>query len=216
VVRQGKTDRIEGLARRLGRTPLFASLDREHRRELAAAGRRRSLRRGQQLWRRGARPDSVALVLDGRLDVTRHTEAGALVLLRSLAPGSLVGLSTVAGAAHSADVVAGRATQVLVIPGAALREVVAGDPEAVLRWVVQLADYLAELSSDVEELREHDLGKRLRMRIARIGRGRRELEITHGELAAQVGATRANVSRALKRLEAEGILRRRRGRIELS
>jgi CRP-like cAMP-binding protein len=40
--------------------------------------------------------------------------------------------------------------------------------------------------------------------------------ITHAQLADEVGGTRANVSRALARLEREGALRRRRGRIELT
>jgi CRP-like cAMP-binding protein len=44
---------------------------------------------------------------------------------------------------------------------------------------------------------------------------RREVSITHAQLADEIGGTRANVSRALARLEREGVLRRRRGRIEL-
>jgi CRP-like cAMP-binding protein len=78
-----------------------------------------------------------------------------------------------------------------------------------------MAELLGELSDDVEELRLPSIEERLARRLARIGKGRRELEITHGELASLIGATRANVSRAMARLEARGVLVRRRGRIEL-
>jgi len=55
----------------------------------------------------------------------------------------------------------------------------------------------------------------IRHRLAQLGRERREVSITHAQLADEIGGTRANVSRALARLEREGVLRRLRGRIEL-
>jgi CRP-like cAMP-binding protein len=49
----------------------------------------------------------------------------------------------------------------------------------------------------------------------RRARGLGELRLTHEDLAAQVGGSRENVSRALERLERGGALRCRRGRLEI-
>jgi CRP-like cAMP-binding protein len=208
-------DRMAILTERLGRSAVFAALDTDRRAEIARAGARRALRRRQCLFRRGETADHLALILTGRLDVVRVTDQGEPVILRSLGPDAIVGLSIVAGATHSADVIAGESGAVFSIPGGVLRAVFARHPEAALRAVVHLARLLSELSDEVEELRVHNLEERITRRLRRIGRGKRELHLTHAKLAAHVGATRANVSRALERIDARGLIRRHRGRLEL-
>ena len=59
------------------------------------------------------------------------------------------------------------------------------------------------------------LDARLVTRLERLSAGKREIRFTHAELAEQVGASRENVSRALRRLELAGALRCHRGRIEI-
>jgi CRP-like cAMP-binding protein len=203
------------LAERLGRTAIFASAGKRDLAALARAAKRRRLKRGAVLFARGEESDAVALVLFGRLDVTRDTEDGDLIVLRSLGLDALVGLSTVAGAAHSANVVAGEDSELLIVPGRAVRSLFQRAPHTALAIAVHLADLLGELTDDVEELRLPSIEARIVRRLGRIGKGRRELRITHAELAATIGATRPNVSRALERLERRGVLRRHRGRIEL-
>jgi CRP-like cAMP-binding protein len=88
-------------------------------------------------------------------------------------------------------------------------------PEAALAALAHLGGVIADLSSEVAALRVHGLASRVRHRLEQLGRGRREVAITHARLAEEVGGTRANVSRALAQLEREGIVQRRRGRIEL-
>jgi CRP-like cAMP-binding protein len=88
-------------------------------------------------------------------------------------------------------------------------------PDAAVAAIVHLATTVAELSNELAVLRQHGLVARIRHRFAQLGRGRRDIAITHAQLADEIGGTRANVSRALARLEASGVVRRRRGRIEL-
>jgi CRP-like cAMP-binding protein len=177
---------------------------------LARAGARRSLRRKQRLFARGDAGDALVLVLTGRIDVVRGTS-----VLRSLGADALLGLSTVAGAPHTADLVAAEASEVLIVPGGYVRALFAKRPELPRKIIVALAQLVSDLSDDVEAFRNVDLVERTRRKIIQLGRGRREVTITHAELARQVGATRANTSRALGALERQGVLRRRRGRIEI-
>jgi CRP-like cAMP-binding protein len=96
----------------LASTPFFGVLDAGGMARLTAAARRRQLDRGETLWRQGEEPDALAVVVNGSLHVTRTSERGDILLLRILRPFDVVGLSTVAGAAHSADLVAGEPSAV--------------------------------------------------------------------------------------------------------
>ncbi len=179
---------------------------------LAAGSTKREVIKGQLLYREGSSPDVAALVLSGEL----HVRRGKGALLRALGPDSLVGLATTAGAKHSADVFAAEDGTVLVIPGALLRAIVAEVPEAALAMVAHLADLLARVTDEALEERTLGLDDRILVRLSRIARGKTEIALTHADLAAHVGATRANVSRALARLERRGALERKgRGRIAL-
>jgi CRP/FNR family cyclic AMP-dependent transcriptional regulator len=201
--------------RLLAAIPWLTSLGPEPLAALARASRRVALARGQVLWKRGERSDAVAVIARGRIDVVRDTAGGKRMLMRSLGPPESVGLSTLSGLAHSADLVAGESSAVLVIPGGALREAVRRDPDVALRALAQLGETIAKLSDEMEELRFLELDERLLRLLRRRAGSLRELRITHDELAQQAGATRENVSRALKRMERRGAIACRRGRIEL-
>jgi len=102
------------------------------------------------------------------------------------------------------------------LPASAVAGVLRRHPEAALAAIGYLAATIGELSAEIEALRRHGLIERIRHRLRQLGQGRREIAITHARLAEEVGGTRANVSRALARLEREGVLRRRRGKLELT
>jgi len=207
--------RDEQIAKRLGRHPVFAALGQRERLALARAGVRRNLAAGRRLFVEGDDADRLIVVLGGQIDIERVGEGGERRLYRRLGTDAVIGLSTVAGATHSADVVARTESRVLSIEGDALRDAFARRPAAALAAISALGDLVAKLSDELAEAAGGSLLERLERRLRRIAGDRREIEITHAELAGQLGAERANVSRALARLEDSGVLKRRRGRIEI-
>lgn len=203
------------LRQRLRQTAFFSTLDDTSLTSLAEVAEVRNVTRGQLLWQLGDRPDAIAVVLAGRLDVVRNTEEGERMLLRILRPPAVVGLSTLAGQPHTADIVVGESGRIALLPGASLRTLFARCPALALGIIAQLGQLLGQLTDEVEELRFVELDTRLRRCLERHLGSRRELNLTHEELGQQVGASRANVSRALKRLERRGLIRCGRGRIEV-
>lgn len=197
------------------RIPWIAQLGPAIGASLGESARAHALPRGAVLWSRGSRPDALAALRRGRLDVMRTSTRGDRMLLRCYGPTELIGLSTIAGAPATADVVAAEPSQVIVLPGEAVRAALIAQPQAALSALVELGELVGRLTDELEELRYAGLDTRVLHTLARRGRGLVELRTTHDELAQQVGATRENVSRALKRLESRGLLRRRRGCIEL-
>jgi len=190
------------------RSPVFAAMPRTVVDQLATHAVRRRVRRGQRVLARG--DVAVVVLVAGRIDVIDDVE-----IVRSLAPPAVLGLSLVAGAPASAELRAAEDIELAVLPATIVRAALRRHPDAALAALAHLGGVVAELSAEVAALRRHGLAERVRHRLARLGAGRREIAITHARLAEEVGGTRANVSRALARLEREGVVRRRRGRIEL-
>jgi CRP-like cAMP-binding protein len=191
------------------RAPLFAAMPRAAVEGLAARATRRRPKAGERV-----RGDGVAMLVTGRLEV-RATSGDHEVVIRSLVPPAVAGISVALGAPASAELWAAEASELVVVPADAVAGALRRHPDAALAAIVHLGGVIAELSAEVAALRQHGLVERVRHRLAVLATGRREVAITHARLAEEVGGTRANVSRALARLEAEGSLRRRRGRIEL-
>jgi CRP/FNR family transcriptional regulator len=192
----------------LVRSPLFASLPDPVLVALAARASRRRVKRGHRVL---ARSDAaVVVLLTGRIEVV-----GDDVVIRSLVPPATIGVSLAAGAKASAELRAAEDVELVMIPADAVAAALRRHPEAALAAITHLAGIVAELSAELEAMRKHGLVERIRYRLVQLGSGRREIAITHGQLADEVGGSRANVSRALARLERDGVVRRRRGKIEL-
>jgi len=194
------------------RVPLFAGMPRGALDGLAARAIRRRVRAGQRVLARGAGP--VIALVAGRLEVVSDS-GDDVAIVRSLAAPAVAGVSVAAGAPATAELWAAEDCELLLVPADALIAALRRHPDAALAAIVHLGGVIGELSAEVASLRKHGLVERVRHRLAQLGAGRREIAITHARLAEEVGGTRANVSRALARLEREGALRRRRGRLEL-
>lgn len=191
------------------RAPVFAAMPRTVVEGFAARSTRRHARRGQRVL---SRSDAALVALvTGRLDLV----AGDGIVIRSVVPPAVLGISLAVGAAPSAELRAAEDCDLVVIPADAVAAALRRNPDAAVAAIAHLAGVIGELSAEIEALRRHGLVERVRHRLVQLGRGRREIAITHARLADEIGGTRANVSRALARLEEEGVLRRRRGRIAL-
>ena len=190
------------------RSPLFAAMPRPAVAELAVHAVRRRVRRGHRVM---ARRDAALVVLvTGRIELV-----GDGLVIRSLVPPAVAGVSLAVGAPPSAELRAAEDSAIIVLPAAAVAAALRRHPEAAFAAIAHLAGVIAELSAEIEALRRHGMVERVRHRLTQLGRGRREIAITHAALADEVGGSRANVSRALARLERAGVLHRRRGAIAL-
>ena len=196
----------------LVRAPLFAAMPGAVVAQLAGRTTRKRVEQGGRVLSRA--DGQVIVILAGRLQVVVDRN-DQVTVVRSLLPPAVVGLSVAAGAPASAELWAAEDSELLVVPAGDVAAALRKHPEAALAALAHLGGVIAELSSEIAALRVHGLASRVRHRLEVLGRGRREVAITHARLAEEVGGTRANVSRALAQLEREGIVLRHRGRIEL-
>jgi CRP-like cAMP-binding protein len=200
------------LAKRLRFATLLAVLSDADRLELVRKSQRKALQSGELLWERGARPREIAFVVSGELVVERTMADGQRHVFRRYPPNTALGVSTIGGATHTADVRASAETAVLLIRGDHLVEKRAF-VVAALAYLGNLVgklsdDYLALLFSDIE-------GRVVRYLRQAIMDGRREIRKSQQELADEIGASRPNVARAIQRLKKLGAVRTGRGWIEI-
>lgn len=191
------------------RAPLFAAMPRTTLDALSARATRKKVKRGQRVLSRS--DAALVVVLLGRVEVL----AADGTVIRSVGTPGVFGVSLAVGAEATAELRAAEECELAVIPADAMAAALRRSPEAAIAAIAHLAAVIGELSAEVEALRRHGMLSRVRHRLAQVGAGRREIAITHGQLADEIGGTRANVSRALARLERDGVIKRRRGRIEL-
>ena len=142
---------VDEIVARLRETPLFAGVDDAPLRDLVARGEIVDLAPGEVLIREGDEADALFVVLDGELEVTRHS-GESRIPLAVVGPGSLQGeIAALEGGRRLASVSATREAEVLRIPVEALRELLATGPDVALSVVRTAVARLRAMESTLRE-----------------------------------------------------------------
>jgi CRP/FNR family transcriptional regulator, cyclic AMP receptor protein len=199
----------------LGSTRIFGALDHPSLLSLAAISSQRSYGRGQHLWYQGDQGDRLMVVCMGLLKVVLTSEQGDEIVLVTLGRHESVGeLALLDGSPRSASVVAVEPTTVLMLPRAALLELMATHPavlDAVLHSLGQLVRRLTEQTGDLVFL---DLAGRLAKVLIHLARSHAQddhhvvldIGLSQSDIAAMVGATRPAVNRILQHFASRGLI----------
>ncbi|MFH1725001.1 MAG: ATP-binding protein [Elusimicrobiota bacterium] len=111
---------------------------------LLRAAETRSLKDGALLFDEGDPSDCVSLVLDGRIEIFKPSLGGRTAVIGSVGPGDYLGeLGVLAEEPRSVSARARTDTAVAVMPVAAVREVLAGEPTSTaLSFLSRTVEYL--------------------------------------------------------------------------
>jgi CRP/FNR family transcriptional regulator, cyclic AMP receptor protein len=197
---------------------VLESLSPSARTRIVDAGLEVDVPRGGIVYREKARP-RCALVLEGLLRVYMAAPDGRQVTIRYARTGALLGIATVVGGPSPVGVQALTDARLRFVDASALAEEAQRD--ASLGWALA-RELAARLSETLDYLAVSAFGS-VRERIARHllataspGRqGRLVVNLTQQELANAVGTAREVASRALRQLDAAGLLRTRPGGVVL-
>lgn len=189
--------------------PLFRDLPAPALDLLLRESRQRSYAAGQVLWSEGDPGDSLLILESGQLRVSRFTGGGQEIVLQVMeAPAALGELALLDGEPRNASVTAQRAVTVRLLPRKAFRGLLREEPALVDGLLKSLAAmvragnarHVAAIGLDVP-------GRLAAWLLERAGDAAPpgaavRLERSQGELAAELGTTRATLNRALKGFEA--------------
>lgn len=201
------------------RDGLFAGVGAEHIAPLVANGRMRSAARGEGIFAEGDDPDSLYVVLTGRVIITRISEAGKEVILSSLEPGRVFGeMALFDGAARSANASAAEPSELFVIDRRDVTRAVRADADLAVALLAELSRRLRAANALVESVSFLDIGPRLaRLLLDLAGVDEDDPPLgpvplrraySQTELAKRIAAARENVNKQLRRWEGDGLIAR--------
>ena len=203
----------------LAKVPFIDEASPELRNALAENAVVVRLRAGEYFLREGDSCAHFAVVASGRMRVFKLGENGHEITLYHVGPGEACPLnvscilseSTVPAMACVEDDV-----EAIVVPAATFRRWIA-EHESLRSFVFRMfAGRLTEVMSLVEEVAFRRMDQRLAGRLAELFESEGSdgsVEITHAELAANLGTAREVVSRLLKEFERLDAIRLQRGKI---
>jgi len=213
---------MENLFDRIAHCPAAATalegIEPQAKKRLEEMARIARLPAGATLFRPGDLCENYLVVLQGAARITLTSESGREILLYRVEPGQSCVLTTAALMSESeydAEGVTETQVEALIIPASIFGELLA--TSAVFRRFVfsSFAVRLQDLIGLVGEVAFSRLDRRLAAFLRKRTSGLGKVAMTHQEIAAEVGSTREAVSRLLKSFERDGLVRLRRGAVEI-
>jgi CRP/FNR family transcriptional regulator len=206
----------------LAKMPFYTQAPPAVQREIAESAAVVRLNPGDYFLREGDHCAHFAVVVRGRMRVFILGENGHEITLYHVGEGDACPLNVsciLSDRPVPAMAKVEESVEAIVIPAPTFRRLMA-EHEAIRQFVFRMfADRLTEVTSLVEEIAFRRMDQRLARRLLELlveAKGTRtSVEITHAELAADLGTAREVVSRLLKDFERLGAITLSRGKISL-
>ena len=206
----------------LSLVPLFSELSRASWSGSLASPFRDPSRRGCASSTRATAATPAIWSAPGDLRVTREHSDGRAIALATLGPGDIFGeLAMLDGEARSASVETLSDSELLALPAADFRRMLADHPEISVKLIVALTRRLRETNERVARQSFQTVPSRVAGVLTQLiaeeaapeGRSGVTVRMTQADLAQLAGTSRESVSRFLATLERAGVVSVGRGRV---
>lgn len=192
--------------------PLFAGLPADQIRILAGCAREKRVRAGRMIFVDTQESRGLHLVVWGRVKIYKSTPEGREQTIFIFGPGEPFCLTALTDQLSPASAMALEDTRILLFPAEVLEEVARKQPSLLFNMILVLSRRIKESIDLIESLSLKEIPQRLATFLVNSldqeGRGERiDLRFSHRELAKIIGATPETLSRVLKRMSEDGILR---------
>ena len=202
----------------LKRVAIFSELEDNALRDLAQQCQRRQFKKNEAIFHQGDPGHTMYIVCAGRVNVQNDNGDGQTVFIARRGPGDYFGeMALIDGKPRMVDVITAEPTELLTLHQDAFIRCIEERPRIALKVMAMLADRLREAADHLGNLQEKDvLGRVARVLCERLRAGsapepggglRITTNVTQKQLAAEVGATRESVNRALSNLKDTKIIR---------
>lgn len=210
----------------LAQTPLFAGLSRADSDALAALLRSHAYRKGAVVFSEGDPGTTLYLIGEGEVKLTILSPDGREVVLALLGPGGFFGeLALLDGEARSTTALVRIPSKLFLLERAEFLKFLDGHPGAAASLLAAMSRRLRRTTDLIHDAVFLDGPTRLTKILLHLAEaGTRSgpdgvlsaPRLTQEDLAEMVGGTRESINRWLRILAREGLVRRRRGAVEVS
>lgn len=196
----------------------LADLDAATRSALETAGRVVKLPRGAQIFAPGQPPQNYLMLLSGDVRVSQVSEGGREIVLYRVQSGETCALTTVCllgGEDYQAEAVAETDIEAVVLPRAAFDDLIARSPQFRRFVFAAFSHRVSDLIKLVDDVAFQRVDVRLASKLLSMTGAGHELEITHQQLASELGTAREVVSRQMHEFQRRGWISGSRGSVRL-
>jgi CRP/FNR family transcriptional regulator, cyclic AMP receptor protein len=200
----------------LKQVPLFRSLRAEDSRHIAALLQRKTLRKGDALFREGEEGNSLYMIIAGKIKIVRQSRDGDEMILAVLSAGDFCGeMSLLDGMSRSADAVAVEETHLYGLNRKDFLDYVMNNGTAVKAILSALCKRLRKADDFLEDIFFLNVAARLAKKLielamnngVREGEGKAvKLSVTQKDLAGMIGTTRESVNKELRALREKDLI----------
>ncbi|MDX2158781.1 MAG: Crp/Fnr family transcriptional regulator [Hyphomicrobiaceae bacterium] len=196
----------------------LSSLDDDARETLRRSGRVVEMPAGRRIFGPGQAPDSFLLLLTGSVRVHQISESGREIVLYRVSAGESCALTTaclLGYDAYGAEGIAETDIRAVAIPRSTFDELVSRSAQFRRFVFMGFSRRMTDLFRLIEEVAFQRLDIRLAGKLLERSQGGATIDLTHQELAAELGTAREVVSRQLQELQRRGWILPGRGHIEI-
>ncbi len=204
----------------LKKSLLFEALSDAELRSLSDLCHRKVYDAGDLVFAEGDCAVAFFLVMTGRVQAYKIGAEGKEMILHLVEPGEVFAEYPIFGGMPTYPAYAQclEPTTLLAIPGEAFKAFVADKPEVLMRILARFSQRIREFSGLIEDLSLRHVDARLAkylLMVSETATGRAVIPIQKKTLAAILGTIPETLSRAFKRLKAQGVLRFEREQVEI-
>ena len=181
----------------------------------------RSFNAGEVIMRTGQYIKSTVLVLEGQIKIYRENQDGGEFLMYYLGPGQACAVSMICAVQSQTSEIMAQAeenTEVLMIP-IQLMDDMMNQYKTWYQFVVQTyRSRFDELLTVVDNIAFRNMDERLEFYLKRHAdkTGKRNIELSHQQIADDLNSSREVISRLLKKMEQRSLLKLHRNMIEMT
>jgi CRP-like cAMP-binding protein len=176
---------------------------------------RRSLARGEFLFRQGDNVQAIYFIEEGRLRLDRHTFDGRSLVFGTSSAGEFFVEAALFADIFHCDAVATEPSRVRIYPKTAVLKALNIDPSGALSFLKLMAHQVIEARQRLELMKIRSTKERLMLYLHAGPQGLLTLKSELQDIAGELGLTREAFYRTLASLERAGAIERSGARIAL-
>ncbi len=199
--------------------PGLARLDAEPKSELLMRSKTVDLPRGTLIFGPGKAPENWLLLISGTVRVQEVAESGREIVLYRVNAGESCALTTACLLAYEdyrAEGLAETEVRAIAVPRSAFEDLIARSAEFRRFVFTAYARRITDLFMVIEEVAFRRGDIRLAHKLLEIGQANGVIQMTHQQLATELGTAREVVSRQLHEFVRRGWVETNRGEVRLA
>lgn len=190
--------------------PMFKGLSDKEKEAIAGISKSKYYEKGDTLFTQGSESSDLYIVHKGNVKISRYTVDGKEQMIRTLKPGTFTGeLALFSDLTHHNFGSVLEDTEICLLEGHAFKNLLLDMPQISIKLLEAVTDRLGQSETRIKDMGTMDVESRIAKHLLDLADGVKLVKIPYskGEMASLLGTSPETLSRNLKRLQNNGLIR---------